>query len=796
MEGNSVKTSSTPWSQVYLCVALTTMATLLLELSLTRIFSVIFYYHFAFLAISIAMFGLGLGGVFSYVVAGWKIPLFARLGRLSAVNSLLTVLALVVIVSRGDDLTFWDFGLVYVATALPFFISGAIVSLAISETIENVGRVYFFDLLGAAGGCLLLIPLLHVFKGPSAVIGAAIVFAVAAAIWHSMAGSTIGRIASVALALVLVAFFTLNQRRAILGITHAKGQTLANEFFEKWNTFSRIAIVHLPKEGRDRIVIDADAATDIANKDLDHLSPDDVHELLDAGMGLPYSIRPAAKTLIIGPGGGWDVTRALASGSRDVTAVEINPIIAETIMQEKFPHLSRNLYKRPGVHVEVEDGRSFVRRSRDRYQVLQATLVDTWASTAAGAFALSENNLYTTDAFRDYLSHLTDDGMVTVTRWGFDPPRESLRLLSLGIEALGQLGETDPASHFIVVRQGSTEGWGALDTVLISRRPFSAADLDRARATIARGRLELVYLPGESIRNPFYDLLHSPDPAEFQRNYTFDISPVSDNRPFFFYTVQARDLWTYLRAASHESADYKINKAVPLLFRLLLCSLIATAVILVAPPLVLGTRLPRQRGMAGFLLYFLFIGAGYILIEVGLIQKFILFLGQPIYALTVVIFSMLVSSGLGSFASRRLIGKEQGRLIKTLGSVALLAAFLASIVSGLLTALVWLPLAWKVVLTVLLIAPLGFVMGMPFPAALARLEEWHAPSVRWAWSLNAAASVLGSVGALVCSIYLGLVQTLIVGGLLYLAALAVMARVSLPPASAPKPGAGRVVLAQ
>ena len=167
------------------------------------------------------------------------------------------------------------------------------------------------------------------------------------------------------------------------------------------------------------------------------------------------------------------MARALASGIKDITGVEINPIIANTIMRKKFPELSQRLYLRPEVRIEVEDGRSFIRRSPEKYQILQATLVDTWASTAAGAFALSENNLYTTDAFYDYLSHLTDDGVLAFTRWGFDPPRESLRLLSLARVALDRLGEHDYKSHVMVVREGSVEGWGAQDTVLISRKPFS-----------------------------------------------------------------------------------------------------------------------------------------------------------------------------------------------------------------------------------------------------------------------------------------------------------------------------------
>jgi hypothetical protein len=782
------------------------MATLLVELSVTRIFSVVLYYHFAFLAISIALFGLGAGGVFSYVVAGWKTPLYVKLGRLSALNSLLVVVALVVILAQKGDVgdlgwgTFWKLAAIYFATALPFFISGAIVSLAISETIERVNRVYFFDLLGAAAGCLLLLLLLRMFDGESTVLAAAVVFAAAAAIWHSLAGSVRGRAASVALALALVAFVTYNKHHHVLDIRHAKGNDIPAEAFVQWNTFSRIALVDKKAEGRETIVIDADASTDIATFDVDHLTARERHDLLEQGPALPYAVRPGAKALIIGPGGGWDVARALASGSHDVTGVEINPIIATTIMRQRFPALSHNLYGRPDVHLVVEDGRSFVRRSTDRYQVVQATLVDTWASTAAGAFALSENNLYTVDAVRDYLQHLTGDGVVAFTRWGFDPPRESLRLVSLAREALTQLGETGPARHVIVGREGSVAGWGARDTVLISRKPLAQADLDRARALFDAAAMQAVYLPGAEVRNPFFDLLHSSDPAGYEQAYRFDITPVTDNRPFFFFTVQPRDLWSFFRTASHSSADYKAaNQAVPLLFGLTAVSLVAMLLILVGPPLVLGTRLPRQRGVRSFLLYFLFIGAGYIFIEVGLIQKFVLFLGHPTDALTGVIFAMLISSGLGSAASRRLVGDSDSALIKVLGLAAILAAAMALVVSSTLTALVWLPWGVKMAVTVALIAPLGFVMGMPFPTALKRLEDWHAPSVRWAWSLNAAASVFGSVGALVSAIYMGLMQTLVVGGLFYLAALAVAARVQWRDGAEPeplRPGASRIVLAK
>src|SRR5262249_52383322 len=215
-------------------------------------------------------------------------------------------------------------------------------------------------------------------------------------------------------------------------------------------------------------------------------------------------------------------------------------------MRQQFAAISKNLYRNPSVHVVVEDGRAFVRRSREKYRVLQATLVDTWASTAAGAFALSENNLYTTDAFRDYLTHMTDDGVMSFTRWGFSPPRESLRLVVLAVDALEQLGEREPWRHILIVREGTKDlsGIGAQDTVLIARKPFTPADLALARRAFKP--LEAVYVPGDGIPNEFTRFLHAADRGQFFRSYRYDVTPVGDDRPFFFYTVQPRDLRAFL----------------------------------------------------------------------------------------------------------------------------------------------------------------------------------------------------------------------------------------------------------
>jgi spermidine synthase len=756
---------------LYLGLGFTTLATLVLELSLTRIFSVVFFYHFAFLAISIALFGLGAGGIFSYVVSSRPGNLYSKIGAFGLANALCVVASLWFILSRPAQLDYATLAGVYLASALPFFLAGTMVSIAISEAIERVDRAYFFDLAGAAMGCLILIPFVNLFGGPNTVIAAGVFYGIAAAVWFHQAGRPRLRAAAVLVSLLLVMLMVVNGKLRVLDVRIAKGQALPPERFVAWNSFSRVAVT-----SGMYIIIDADAGTSIATQDWDHLTPEDRRELSRQGPGFPYGLRPGAKTLVIGPGGGYDVGRALASGSRDITAVEINPIIANTIMRDRFARESHGLYLRPEVRIVVEDGRSFVRRSSEKYQVVQATLVDTWASTAAGAFALSENNLYTTDAFYDYLSHLTDDGVLTLTRWGFDPPRESLRLITLAMDALARVGESDPASHVMVVRDDSSRlyGYGALDTVLVSRRPFTPTDVARAQALVSESKMETMYLPGVPSSNAFGQLLSSADPSAFWRSYRYDVSPVGDDRPFFFYTVQPHDLVDFIRNGNAKAEDYKINTAVPLLFALIAVSIGATALVALLPRLLLGSRLPKKPGVILFLWYFLCLGAGYIMIQVALIQKFVLLLGHPAYALTVIVFSMLVASGAGSYWSRRIVAGDDARLMRTLAVIAVLVAALAFGASPLVSAAAAWPLELKMAVTALAIAPAAFMMGMPFPSGLRRLDALHPPSVRWAWSLNAAASVLGSAGAIILAIYAGLRATLLLGGGLYVCALLVI----------------------
>ena len=254
------------WTQLYLGLAFTTLGTLVLELALTRIFSVVFYYHFAFLAISIALFGLGAGGVFSYVVAGRPGNLYAKLGELAAANSLCVVLALWFVLSRPPAAGNLTFAAIYVASAMPFFLAGAVVSSAISEAIDRVDRAYFFDLAGAASGCLLLIPFLNLFGGPNTVLAAGVLYGISAAIWFNQAGAHRRRVAAVSISLLLAALMVVNGLHPLLDIRIAKGRALPHEVFVAWNSFSRVGVTWEPS-GYWSIVIDADASTGISTFD-------------------------------------------------------------------------------------------------------------------------------------------------------------------------------------------------------------------------------------------------------------------------------------------------------------------------------------------------------------------------------------------------------------------------------------------------------------------------------------------------------------------------------------------------
>ena len=758
-------------------VALTSFSALLLELALTRLFSVVLFYHFAFLAISIALLGLGAGGVFAHL---WKERLQAfETHRIALTTSILTAIAIPFVLEvvlhvpvslRLSAGNFFRLSVVYLCSAVPFFLTGLQFSAIFARESSRIPRIYGADLMGGAMACLAVVPLLNWIGGPNTILFAAIISAGAASVW---AGHAKSRKRSLALAAALAVLTALNFSGRIADIVWAKGARRKNVEFARWNAISRVEVDRDDNGGRV-IVIDADANTYIMSADLDHWKGSGwENNLMSAPPAVVNALRPRGDYAIIGPGGGVDVLRAVASGSHSVTGVEINPIIADTVMRGRYADYAQHLYERPDVHIHVADGRSFIRNARDQFDVVQMTLVDTWASTAAGAFALSENSLYTTQAFREYFEHLKPDGIVAVTRWEFRQPREALRVVSVATEALHQFGITDTSRHFIIVSDGDLDEDGIPVAVLAKKSEFTPEEEETVRGHLREYEdLRLLYSPSDAKPNAFTQLIQSNNPEAFTRSYDYNVTPVTDSAPFFFFTLKPSRLF---HLSSTESAmDWKVNLGVAVLLMLLVISIVAVLAFLVMP-LALGERSTHRP--TGALLYFIAVGLGYILVEVSLIQRFVLFLGHPTYALTVVVFLMLLSSGFGSLISRRWCAEPRRVWLPLCSIIAALLLYTA-VLPAILDRLVGAPFFAKLLISGVLLVPIGFAMGVPFPTGLRALagKQEQAYSIEWAWAMNAASSVLGSVSAIVIAILFGLNATLACGAAAYLLALMLRGR--------------------
>lgn len=817
--------------------ALASFGSLLLELALTRLFSVVLYYHFAFLAISLAMLGLGAGGVFSYLrrdwMAQWNLRKLASVICVLNAGSVLFSLWValhtpVLLVLELNNML--RLSAIYITAGVPFIFTGLLFSLVFARESKRVAVLYSADLTGGALACLAVVPLLNKVGGPNAVICASMAMALAAGIW---ADTKLQRRVSIAMVALLIVLIGANHSQGLIDVVYAKGSSDGYLFdeFSQWNAISRVEVRSM--DGSNKWAdIDADAATLVVNADPQDPEAVSYVKKWAPSFGIPSLLRPKGKYAIIGPGGGIDVLAAVVGGSPDVTGIEINPLIADTIVRQRYAGYAHHLYQLPQVHIHVSEGRSWIRGSREQYDVILMTLVDTWASTSAGAFALSENNLYTVEAFREYFDHLKPDGFLAITRWEFPQPREALRVVSEAIEMLNSSGTRDVRKNFIIVANRQFSGYGRQVTVLAKKTAFT---IDEERTVLKQvesnpamyplytpnvyGRpdkdancgasvpagadancieLPLAQLPHTRMlppetTEPFLQLIGLPwrgiadgmdasPRGKFIHDYPFKITPVTDNAPFFFFTFKTSNVLRRLLAARGQTSvdwDWKNNLGLVVLGVMLIISIVAVAAFLVVP---LALHKTVHNPPVTPLLYFVAVGLGFIVVEIALIQRFVLFLGHPTYAMTVVVFLMLLAGGAGSFASKSWL-KETLRVRAVLGAIVGLVTLYAFFLHIVLGALVALPFPYKVGFSALILAPLGFLMGMPFPAGLQEIASRggafsekskvvESNTIEWAWAMNAASSVLGSVLAVVIALHFGLDVTMGCAAGAYLAAAA------------------------
>jgi hypothetical protein len=781
---------------IYRGIFFTSLSALMLELSLTRIFSVMLYYHFSFMMISLALFGLGVSGACIYIFKE-KFPreqVQKQLATFSVVFSITILISFLIlsnlrIIPLLTKSTLLMLPVVYIICAIPFFFAGLCISLSLSHLTENVSKLYFSDLLGASSGCLLVILFMHFLDGPTAVIGISFLAALAA-FFFAKSYSKVSKdsyvpkkylAATIILLIVFGGLTIYNTKYKIIKMKYIKGSPTKSFLYEKWNSFSRVAVYpvapyerNISTEGlssqyRGPVVdqlymdIDAGASTWINKFDGDLTK---VEHLKYDITSLGYHLKTNPKVLIIGPGGGIDILSALSFGSKDITGVEYNPLIVD-IVKNRLKEFTGGLYSRPEVNIITDEGRSYVRSSTGKFDIIQLSFVDTTAAASAGAYVLAESPLYTTEAFIDYLNRLDREGVLMLTRWIYKPPRETLRLISLSLAALKALNIKNPGDNIAVIKHSHLPA----AIFILKKSAFTLNEIHKLEDVSKKLKFEIVYTPLTRKNKTFAGLIKSDNPELFYKTYPFDISPSTDDRPFFFHVIRIKD---FLKTFNIKEGNIWDSDAILALVSVFSIALFLVILFILLPLVVFKKETLKETGCSKikYLLYFACLGIGFMLIEISFIYKFVLFLGHPIFALSVVLFSLLFFCGVGSYLTNKF--KENTlnmSLKKILFSIVLLVILYVFVLSVIFYHFIILPRYIKIVLSIFLLFPLSLLMGMPFPIGIKLVNrKWH-DMIPWIWGVNTGTSVLGSILALILAMSFGFNTTLLIGTALYFVAI-------------------------
>lgn len=750
------------------------MATMLFELILTRILSVAYWYHFSFLAISVAMLGITVGSTLVYLQ-----PAYFGLGgpeggsqrtlRRASQGALAFAWAEFLCYPLQLQMTqafssspsaAWQTPLFLVFVLIPFAISGVSMSLLLTYRLRSAGLLYAIDLGGAALGCLLVPPLLNL-ANPSQVMLLASLLPLAAS-WAIEKPTLARKISSAVLTLLILAGAGLGG----VPLRYTKGVSAGIYLYDLWNSYSRITVEDHPVSPlwlanykgppirAKNISIDCGAGTDVLASDGDFRKLDFLATDITSAV---YHIKQNAKVIAIGCGGGRDVATALHFGNQDVSTIEMNSSIL-WLLRGPLADYSGHLLDK--VKVYHEEARSFLRGHPETYDIIQMSQIDTAAAVASGAYLLTEHSLYTREAWTLILRHLKPDGVFSVTRnlyagW----PLEVHRCLTLATAALANLGVKDPRRHIILFEgrlatHGNPDVAQGMVTILVSPSPFSEELLARARqAEVRLGFRERDFSRG-NVGAFEQKILNPATYADSLREAPVDISPPTDDRPFFFFHMKTSEL---LQLRQGEYTALFLHKSTTLLLQLLFWVGLLLAGLVVLP---LATR--RRPPPALHITYFASVGLGFMLVEVGLMQMLSLYLGHPLYSLVAVLALLLVASGTGSFLSRR-AGIQARPLWIFLSLVLIILSVGAShsIWSGLGGSL-----PFRLLVSSLLVVPLGLFMGMPCPLGFTLLSQNEAEAA-WCWGVNGATGVLASVGAILLALLFGLKFVMLLGAAAY-----------------------------
>ena len=758
-------------------------ATLKYEVVLTRLMSVLSWYYLAFVSVSMAMFGMTAGALavqlrrdlFAGELRGRRLTQAALAMGVSLPLCMLTMFA----IPLGEISSFQELYTLLLFTiviAIPFFFAGVVVCLALTRSPYPIGRVYAVDLIGAAAGCLGAVQLMKTVDAPSAVLVISTMVFVSAALFAYWAGARGFLRASALLAigmgvLTLVNATSPNPVRPLW----AKSGIDKRPHMDLWNPISRVrlfpAVVDqpfmwgaspntpkLPVEWM-WLDIDSDAASSILRypgepKELGFLNYDVT--------SLAYQMRPGGSAAVIGIGGGRDLLTAWANGFGRIVGVEINPSLVDLAGRLGNYNGFRRI---PALEIHEDEGRSYLTRSAEKFDVIQASMVDTWAAASAGSMSLTENSLYTVEAWKIFYEHLKPGGILTMTRWNAGAEAaQTARMFAVAWATLLTEGVENPREHLALI------GSGRVATILLSNRPFTLEDRVRLKNICGELEFAILFFSGDS-PSPmpiFTAIAGTHNLRELDRLTTrgsIDISPVYDRSPFFFNSLPLLYLF---KAGGEQMAGGNL-----LALRFLLGSMVVAVVLLALAifwPLKLWgkSRKVSWPWRPGGIVYFLGIGLGFMLAEMAMIEQQSILLGHPIYSLAVVLAGLILSTGIGSLVSEsyRNPGSQACRLLALAAAAAVVAYAFAGM--PVIHAAAGLDLWKRIAVALVVLFPCGFLMGFCFPLGMRTLRAGGGEeTLPWMWALNGAASVMAAFLAVLISMEASTVTCALVAAACY-----------------------------
>ncbi|MDD5704099.1 MAG: hypothetical protein PHU23_18865, partial [Dehalococcoidales bacterium] len=753
--------------------------------------SVITLYHLAFFAVSVAMLGMTAGAVTVYLKPGWftSEKLRHTIARSCLGFAIITPGSLFFL-SRlpvGLEASGWNIlslVLLTVACLLPFYLSGIALTAVLTKFKLPIGKLYASDLAGASLGCLFVLGAMQIMDAPSLILLTGLVGVLAAVSFAwPISGFQPRHIAAPILGVlaVLVIFNSATPYGIQLHYVKGNYDDPKSHFLEKWNSFSRVMVYQ--QENREpacwgpgkgaptrpvlqyRTDIDGGAGTWITRFN----SFEDIEFLRYDVTNMVHYVRPEGNVCIIGSGGGRDIQSAILFGHPEVTGIDVNPIFID-LLKVQFRDFA-GVADREGVKLVADEARSYLSRTEDKFSVIQMSLVDTWAATAAGAFTLSENGLYTMEAWTIFFSCLKDDGIFTASRH-YVPGTldETGRAVSLAAAMLLENGISRPADHIAVIAAES------VSTLLISKQPFSREEINRLRAASLRMEFDPIVLPGAQPANPVLNRILSADSVVELKSAVsaepLNYQPTTDNNPYFFNMLRLNHLevldWKDAGVlAGNISATFTLGVLIAALFVICIAG--------IAVPLIIRSgrnkRVKKESILWSGAFYFSLIGAGFMFVEIGLIQRLSVFLGHPVYGLGVLLFTVIASAGIGSYFSDRLPLVRLPWLMVYPFAVVLMVIAVRFALPWIGASMESASIFPRILVSIGLIAPLGMCMGVCFPTGMRLVRGTRGSETPWYWALNGMFGVLCSALAVFVSIYIGISASLYVGAACYLSLL-------------------------